>query len=405
MSYKNRIWYIILLIFSVILVWIFQNRQTYTFLYFLLLLPLLSGGLSHIAARRVTISCSAPTEVPVKGETVNYFITLKSRDLFPYPFIRVSFDRQNMSSDTEPDQRDFMVMPFEERVIKTNFYCRYCGLQDIGVSGVHVSDYLRLFRFSCKGYEQQRITVYPRVMDIVNEPPVLNSIDRHSGFSAVEDDHSTILDYRQYRDSDSMKLVHWKLSAKTDELIVKKYGSHSITNTRVFLSQKRSDLPSAVNHEIRDGCIEGTVAAVNYLMKKGETVHFAYFTEEINLLPVVSMSDFEQFYGMCAELDFSSGIEQSDAVSAFAESNDGCTNLWIITSGIERKTIHSIEVIKQAGNIVSVFILHTENGDKDMETHLKSLDEMGIHIYRIVFHENAGISFCTYDNSNEEVTP
>lgn len=43
-------------------------------------------------------------------------------------------------------------------------------------------------------------------------------------YSAVADDDSDILDLRAFRPGDNLNHIHWNLSLRTDDLIVRQYG-------------------------------------------------------------------------------------------------------------------------------------------------------------------------------------
>lgn len=67
-------------------------------------------------------------------------------------------------------------------------------------------------------------TVYPQLLDVQAE---VNRASRPDVFGGDYDrqrkgqDHSEVFDLRDFHDGDSMKQVHWKLSARFDELVVR----------------------------------------------------------------------------------------------------------------------------------------------------------------------------------------
>ena len=49
------------------------------------------------------------------------------------------------------------------------------------------------------------------------------------------EDKSRISSLREFREGDSVKAIHWKLSAKLDELIIKEFDNSADTNVIVFV--------------------------------------------------------------------------------------------------------------------------------------------------------------------------
>ena len=85
---------------------------------------------------------------------------------------------------------------------------------------VRIYDYLRLFRMPVRGCGRAALVVFPEA----REPKVLPNLSRFrtkqlrpkpgGGFS---EEH----EMRQYREGDRLRDIHWKLSVKTDSLIVR----------------------------------------------------------------------------------------------------------------------------------------------------------------------------------------
>ena len=65
---------------------------------------------------------------------------------------------------------------------------------------------------------------------------IMNQEQKESNkFYIIENDNSDVFDLRNYNEHDNMKKIHWKLSSKSDELIVKKYASYERTQSLIAL--------------------------------------------------------------------------------------------------------------------------------------------------------------------------
>ncbi len=92
----------------------------------------------------------------------------------------------------------------------TTLICRVCDS--------YICDYLGLFRFKLRQPELATVTVMPKPLEPEHRPELnklQNAAMRPS--SGVSESY----ELRDYRPGDSMRDIHWKLTAKTDRLIVR----------------------------------------------------------------------------------------------------------------------------------------------------------------------------------------
>ena len=96
----------------------------------------------------------------------------------------------------------------------------YCGAYVCRVKKAFVCDFLGLFRFRVKLPERECVVIYPEAQtpslapDFSRLRPLRFQELPGGGFSEIHE-------MRPYRPGDTLKTVHWKLSVKTDELMVR----------------------------------------------------------------------------------------------------------------------------------------------------------------------------------------
>lgn len=109
----------------------------------------------------------------------------------------------------------------------------HCGNVSIKVEKVRIYDYLSIFAWTVgKKFHTQNVIVLPPVKEIyLGEDRWYNDTNEDSDrFSLYKkgDDPSEIFDIREYMDGDKIQRIHWKLSSKTNTLMVKE-GSLPLT--------------------------------------------------------------------------------------------------------------------------------------------------------------------------------
>lgn len=96
----------------------------------------------------------------------------------------------------------------------------HCGAWEITVIRARVCDYLGLFSFGVRAPEKRTVTVLP--IPVQPEPvPDLSALRAVRFVPKSGGGFAEVHDLRAYRPGDSLRDIHWKLTAKTDEPVVR----------------------------------------------------------------------------------------------------------------------------------------------------------------------------------------
>ncbi len=105
---------------------------------------------------------------------------------------------------------------------------RYCGLAQVRLKKIYVYDWLGLFKWPRKVNQTQSLVVLPEytLMPIKNRNSIWHDITNSSRFHStlIGEDPSEIVSFHTMQPGDKLQRVHWKLSAKSDDLMVKDFG-------------------------------------------------------------------------------------------------------------------------------------------------------------------------------------
>lgn len=146
--------------------------------------------------------------------------------------------------------------------------------------------------------------------------------DRESG-----DDPSETYQIRAYRDQDSIHDIHWKLSAKADELLVKEHGRPLGCVVLLWLNlekksgqrRKRFVGDDRKENRIASGILE-TAASISFSLLEAECVHMVAWYEKANQrICKKRISRMEHVYELMNRLLFVEEYDHSDEVEALYE--------------------------------------------------------------------------------------
>ena len=126
----------------------------------------------------------------------------------------------------------------------------HCALR-CSVRRAWVYDYLGLFRLPVRRPGAVIVTVRPRPVALSPEPPLPGAVSggpMKPRVGAYAEEH----ELRPYRPGDPMRTVHWKLTAKTGEMIVRE--ALVPCRARAFLLVERRGGPDALDRVLEHLC-------------------------------------------------------------------------------------------------------------------------------------------------------
>lgn len=115
----------------------------------------------------------------------------------------------------------------------------HCGIVNAKVKQVQIQDYFRIFSMTKKDCGEIRLFVLPKqiVLEESEKHILSQKIAECDLFSKEKpgDDPSEIFDIRKYREGDRLQRIHWKLSSKKEQMLVKEFSFPIVDRTALFL--------------------------------------------------------------------------------------------------------------------------------------------------------------------------
>ena len=183
----------------------------------------------HAVRRALAVRISIPISIAEKNRPFN--MTLRFRNDFPFSVGRVKILLEYGEAQSDKRQRIWIVLeniPNGETIKKSRLSILAAGSYEFTVRRIRVYDMSGLFRLDKKIKGNTHALVLP---DIASVPVVLGHSVRHFfGEAVVYDelqsgrDPGETFDVREFRDGDKLQRVHWKLSARMNELMVKEHS-------------------------------------------------------------------------------------------------------------------------------------------------------------------------------------
>lgn len=183
-----------------------------------------------------------------------------------------------------------------------NLLAEQCGEISFKCRSIYIMDMLRLFRIKIKPFKDCSTIVYPKQLNV---SVVLS--DMIKGETLTEgnmqnrkgNDRSEIYDIREYQSGDDVRSIHWKLSGKTDKLIVRESSEPSHYDVVVIPDFAHYNGSEQVDIDELNTAVAMTVAVAEQLMQKG--AHFCVMIPTENGLSEIEVANIRDYERMLAQ--------------------------------------------------------------------------------------------------------
>lgn len=173
---------------------------------------------------------------------------------------------------------DMPIQPRNSQRVTFQLDSKFCGIIKIRTVNIKIFDPMRLFKFKTGKNIIAEVAVMPEIHDVSGTVMNIDHVCEESEvFSENKsgDDPSEIFDLREYNPGDKLNRIHWKLSSKKDEFIVKEYSLPVDIPSVLFLNLRCYE-DSEYTLPVFDTLIE-TFLSVSQLMLDNERSHKIVF--------------------------------------------------------------------------------------------------------------------------------
>jgi len=341
---------------------LYESPMTYMALYVVLAMPLLSLVLILVSKRAFSVTTRlAPPDI-VKGEQTQYIIVLGNHSFLPASSVRVRFNADHPAIETDITDQFISIMPRKYKEIAFNVSAKYRGHFKVDIKDIVLYDFLGLFKFR-QGHDNAVVlTVRPKVSDVshLTLVPAASGTEDFRDFS-FQEDYSIISDLRKYQPTDGYKRIHWKVSAKKNELVSKNFQSARRDTAAVIVDSSKvfGDSLMLLSLEealkVEDAIMEACVSAIAQCVKRQKFCTLYYLGGNTSTFGYTS--DFQYLYDAACAIQFDTYEPAAfeEYLTNFAEAHNDADNLIILVKDLTDAVFGACTTLKTYGNNVIVF--------------------------------------------------
>ncbi len=228
---SNIVVYIFILICTLVLAFIFQEYYTLAAFIFLMILPLIVVVINFIATRYIELEVKNKAVREVIGNKTSVYVKIMNDSIFPVGRIKLSIVIRDNLGGVEEKSLYTNVGIKEDKTIEINFDCETSIGGTVIVKKARCYDYFGLTSWNVKpnrGYEKVNYSIYPaaKKCNVKFSRNTGLNMEENERFSTLKPgpDRSEVFGIREYAEGDNVRDIHWKLSSKKENMIVKEFS-------------------------------------------------------------------------------------------------------------------------------------------------------------------------------------
>lgn len=300
--FVRRIIYAVLCILSLVFISFRGGNLSYMLFFMMLMNTILSIVYILYVFFTIKIYQNIPERRITKKEIVPYNLKLNNESVIAYRDVRLHFMEELSWVAKSAELGNIGLDPGNGIDADMELFCKYSGTYFVGVDTIEVMDYFKIFRIRFNMPQKLKVTVKPRILKMDNITFITEQEECRNSAQNGNSDYLVDNEVKKYTSGDNKRLIHWKNSARKQELMVRTATVEEISEYVVIMDGRvlSADLVSRI--KLCDKLRETTIALVHYIYCSGYNVLSVLdrlFEKEIH-----SQRDFNEFYNRITDYGF-----------------------------------------------------------------------------------------------------
>lgn len=324
------------------------------------------------------------------GDSLQLGYKLNNTGILPIAHAEITCNISKRLGDINFPVEYAFFKPFQMINIKKEFKCKHRGYYKLGKLHVKIKDFLGIFDRDIIFNKNIDLTVYPRIYEINNMK--LPATEYFGAFKVpynTHEDYTSIKHIREYIEGDNVKKIHWKASAKSQNIYVKEYELSANTEINIFIDGYEGSFINDTSGDMEEKMVETAVSIINYCLKNN--LHTALVSTTIDKIYVEgrSLKRLESFLGELIGFSPKGKIPIHDVLTTESRKLTYGSILVMLTTKLNDKIFEALINLKERSfNPILILINDNNPISTDEKKRKEYLKKKGIETYRIKLDSN-----------------
>lgn len=298
----------------------------------------------------------------VCGQPMSYFFVLQNESYFPFASISVRLYSSFSTVEDLPTDTEYELLAKDKCTFETKMTCKYRGEYEVGVKEIVVTDFLRLFRVTYPVSEPIKALVKPRIPKLSSVSSLENLavyLQRDTLSAATEADVLV----RDYVAGDALKQIHWKVSAREQELKVRKRIGEEKQGIALLFDTKRYSKKMHDYIPLENKILETVLALSGFLAEKNIGYEVCYGQSGLKKMPVNNVRDFDMLYEAVSGVMYRKDEAFTETLKTAVKSGVTLQNkvLLLVLHELSPEIMQMTEEISETGILVVLYVVTEED--------------------------------------------
>ena len=332
------------------------GNALYLYIALLLAVVLCYSLVSCFWARR-TAFCRQSLSAPSVARGENAHLALQAGHRCPLPIAPISGE---FLFDAKDGPCVFPPAPFRAHEKRVPLNARHVGQYPAGLKALQIQDLFGMFRMRVKlNGSSGVLTVLPRPFDI-EKPRFTLGDDGQAALARTQEDYNAPEDVRAYRPGDAMKRIHWKLSSRKRELLVRRFETPAPPDTLILLdcdAPLGGDGVTEGKESLRDALCETAVAVARLQMEDGSPVRLPMYGAQANEFASDRSESLSLLQDMLARQPFGSGEDFARVLNLELRRMRRTGATVIVTTRLDAQVVEGVCRIRRMGPSARLYLV------------------------------------------------
>lgn len=359
------IW-VIVIILSLIFISFYGGTVSYGLFFAVLFLPLLSLIYLLMVFWRFKIYQKLEGRNVVAGQAVPYYFVLQNEDRFSFASVSVKMYSDFSYVEDVPEGDEYELLPEEHFRYDTYLICKYRGIYEVGIREVEIKDFLGFGKLKYHPVGNFEAIVRPKIVKKSTlkcledmESPIL--LETRSGQKEYD------MSVRKYKEGDSVRRIHWKASARMQELMTREVTGEEKQGIALVMDTKRfTDAPEAYL-PLENKELEALLAVGYCLTERFVSYDACYLDENRQLVKegIRNFPEFDAFYEHVCKIEFSEEATLSQLLEKLkSETLFDYQAVFFVVHELDENLINITQKMKDRGTQSVILLIRDESEGK-----------------------------------------
>lgn len=395
-----------------------NNAFGYVAFFFLLLLLIISLGILFILKRKIVIGTNLENLTSIqcmRGEPVDLNLKIRNQSIFFCSHAKAGFYISDLFGGVDSAMdTDFTIAAKSDSKFEFDMDMRHIGVYQVGLKDLKIYDMFGFFHVDVPIKGDFEVYVKPRIYSLDDL-----KIEEEVFLDSNRDSRNTVpngIDYvgvREYTPGDSMKQIHWKLSAHSVSYMTKLSESSRQSDFAVVLDFSAYKAEREELMDLYDALIETAFSVLEELSHREVTYSLIYADRQQEMrrsTPKGRENDMEYIrrFGVITAEPEPGYPDGAELLNQEGRMPNRCTNLILCTSRITTELIQQLVSIKRQKRCPELYFVIpdrlTERERENLMAPLRTLDDTGVPWHLVSTARNRQKEPVQTENSQTETT-